>query len=82
MHVRGDKITVRPDMDLVLEGRSELRRPGMVVGADRIEYDQTQDRLRAEGDVRVNRQGNVFQGPRVELQATASPAASNHRSTV
>ena len=68
VHVRGDKITVRPDMDLVLEGRSELRRPGMVVGADRIEYDQTQDRLRAEGDVRVNRQGNVFQGPLVELQ--------------
>lgn len=68
-HVSAERISARPDMDLVLEGQAEIRRPGMVVRAERIEYDQTQDKLRAEGGVRVNRQGNVFEGTRLELQA-------------
>lgn len=68
VHVSGEHITVRPDMDLRIDGQAELRRPGLVIGADRMAYDQTEDRVRAEGQVHVNRQGNAFQGPRVELQ--------------
>lgn len=67
-HVSGERLTVRPDMDLVLEGDAQLRRPGLMVGADRIEYDQTQENLRAQGKVHINRQGAMFQGPRLELQ--------------
>jgi LPS-assembly protein len=69
IHVSGERITARPDMDLVLEGQAMIRRPGMVVRAGRIYYDQTEDALRAEGGVSVNRQGNLFQGPRLQLQA-------------
>lgn len=67
-HVRGERITVRPDTDLVLEGKAEFRRPGLTIGADRVEFDQTGDKVSAQGHVRVNRNGTVFQGPRVELQ--------------
>ena len=68
VHVSGERIQVRPDMDLVLEGQAQLRRPGLVIGADRLTYDQTQDRVRAEGQVLLSRQGTVMQGPSVELQ--------------
>ena len=68
VHVSGERLSARPDMDLVLEGQATLRRPGLVIEANRLEYDQTQDRIRAEGGVHINRQGNVFEGPRVELQ--------------
>jgi len=68
MHLDASRIDMRPDMDAVLEGDVVLRKPGMVVRADRLEYDQTQERVKAEGHVRVTRQGNRFEGPRAELQ--------------
>ncbi len=68
MHLDASRIEMRPDMDAVLEGDVVLRKPGMVVRADRLDYDQTQERVKAEGHVRVTRQGNRFEGPRAELQ--------------
>lgn len=69
VHIRSDDITLRPDLDLVLEGHVQLRRPGLTVKADHLEYDQTQDEMRARGQVKINRQGSVFQGPSLQLQA-------------
>lgn len=66
--LEAERIRARPDLDLVLEGAVVLRRPGMVLRAERVEYDQTRDHVNAQGDVRVNRQGNRFEGPAVELQ--------------
>ncbi len=68
MYLDADRIRMRPDMDAVLEGHVVLRKPGMVVRADRLDYDQTQDRMKAEGNVRFSRQGNHFEGPSAELQ--------------
>ncbi len=68
MHLDARRIDIRPDMDAVLEGDVVLRKPGVVVWADRLDYDQTQEKVKAEGHVRVNRQGNRFEGPRAELQ--------------
>ena len=67
-HVEADKVRARPDLDLVLDGRVVLRKPGMVVRADRLEYDQTREHLSAQGHVQVNRGGNRFEGPSAELQ--------------
>lgn len=67
-HVSAQRMTLQTDTDLVLEGNAQLRRAGMVMHAERIEYDQSQAMVRAEGQVRVNRQGNVFEGPRLNLQ--------------
>ncbi|MFM8864790.1 MAG: LPS-assembly protein LptD [Limnohabitans sp.] len=68
LHIGAERITMRPDMDTLLEGGVELRKPGLVVRADRLEYDQTQDRMKAQGQVRVSRQGHRFDGPSAELQ--------------
>ena len=60
MQIDAERIRMRPDMDAELEGDVLLRRPGMAVRADRLEYDQTRERVKAEGRVRINRQGNVL----------------------
>ena len=74
-HVEAERMQARPDMDLLLEGQAVLRKPGLVIRADRIEYDQTQDRMKAQGHVRVNQMGNVFEGPQAELQLDAFEGA-------
>lgn len=66
--VGGEQITARPDMDLVIEGQATVRRPGLSIKAERIEYDQTRDIVNATGHVRVSRDGSMFEGPRVKLQ--------------
>lgn len=63
-----EQIRVRPDMDLVLDGNALIRRPGIVLRANRIEYDQSQDRVKAAGRVRISQQGNIFEGPSAQLQ--------------
>ncbi|MFM7025072.1 MAG: LPS-assembly protein LptD [Limnohabitans sp.] len=68
LHLDATRIDARPDMDLVLEGNALIRRPGMVLRADRIEYDQSQDRVKATGHVRIHQQGNLFEGPSAQLQ--------------
>jgi len=67
----GDILSGRPDLDMVIEGRSELRRGDTVIRADRIEYYQPEDRVKARGQVRVNRAGNLFEGPELELKVDA-----------
>jgi LPS-assembly protein len=67
--VSGQRIDARPDLDLVIEGDATLRKQGLNVRAQRIEYDQSQDTLKAQGQVRIMREGNVFEGPSLKLQA-------------
>lgn len=66
--VKGEQITARPDMDLVIQGRANIRRPGLAVSADRVNYDQTQDVVDATGQVRVSRETSVFMGPHLNLK--------------
>jgi len=69
IYIEGQAITARPDMDMVIEGNARLRRAGLAVQADRIEYDQTQDTVKAQGQVRISREGDRFEGPSLTLQA-------------
>ena len=66
--VDGDQITARPDMDLVIDGQATVRRPGLAIKADNIVYDQSRDIVNASGHVRLNRDGSMFEGPRLQLQ--------------
>lgn len=68
MFLLGERITGRPDLETVVEGQAEMRKPGTVIKADRLEYDASTDRAKATGNVRINRGGNVFEGPLLELQ--------------
>lgn len=58
----------RPELDAAAEGEVELEREGLVLQADRLTYDQVEDRARASGNVRVRRPGQSFWGPALELQ--------------
>jgi LPS-assembly protein len=64
----GDSLTGQIDLQTVIDGNAELRRPGTVVRADRLTYDAPDDTARAQGKVRVNREGNVFEGDELELK--------------
>ena len=67
----GERLFGRPELETVLEGHAELRRGDLVIKADRLEYDQPTDLAKARGDVRINRAGNVYEGPLLELKIDA-----------
>ncbi len=64
----GDRMSGRTDLESVVEGNVELRRGNTVIRADRLEYYQPSDQARARGNVYINRAGNVFEGPELELK--------------
>ena len=67
--VSGQLLQGRPDLDLVIQGEARLRRSGLTLSAQRIEFDQSQNTLQAIGQVRIVREGSVFEGPHLILQA-------------
>ncbi|HMN21683.1 MAG TPA: LPS-assembly protein LptD [Ottowia sp.] len=69
--VRGDRIEGRAGLETTIEGHAELRRPGLVLRADRLSHDERTNRARAQGDVRVNLKGNRYGGTEGELQLDA-----------
>jgi LPS-assembly protein len=66
--VDGDRISGRPDLETVVEGHASLRRGDTVIHADRLEYYQPDDLTKAQGNVRVNQGGNVYEGPELQLK--------------
>ncbi|MDI1246297.1 MAG: LPS-assembly protein LptD [Rhodoferax sp.] len=66
--VSGQRITGRQDLETVVEGKAMLRRGDMVIQADQLEYNQPTDVAKARGHVRINRAGNVYEGPLLELR--------------
>lgn len=67
----GDRIYGRPDLETTSEGNAEMRRGDIVIRADRLDYDQPTDLAKARGNVHVNRAGNVYEGPLLELKVDA-----------
>jgi LPS-assembly protein len=68
VHVSGQGIKARSDLDLLIQGDAIIRKQGLIIRSDRIEYDQANDTLKAEGSVRITREGNLFEGPSLNLQ--------------
>jgi LPS-assembly protein len=69
--VSGDTITGRTDLETVVEGHAMLRKADLVIKADRLEYFQPTDLARARGNVHINRAGNTYDGPLLELRVDA-----------
>jgi LPS-assembly protein len=67
----GERIYGRPDLETTSEGNAEMRRGDIVIRADRLDYDQPTDLAKARGNVHVNRAGNVYEGPLLELKVDA-----------
>ncbi|MEY4712186.1 MAG: hypothetical protein RIS88_1636 [Pseudomonadota bacterium] len=70
-HMEGDGITGRTELDTRIEGNAVLRRGDTVIRADRIDYRQPDDLARASGNVRINRAGDRYEGPLLELKVDA-----------
>lgn len=66
--VYGDRVSGRPDLDTLIDGNAELRRGATSIRADRIEYYQPDDQVKSRGNVRINRAGNRFEGPELEIK--------------
>jgi len=64
----GRSVHGTPDINAVIEGDAQLRRGDTVINADRLEYYAPDDLAKAQGNVRINRAGNVFEGPEVQLK--------------
>ncbi|MDD2713781.1 MAG: LPS-assembly protein LptD [Simplicispira sp.] len=69
--VTGDHITGQPDVQAIIEGNAELRRADTVVRAQRMEYSVPNDLAKANGKVRINRAGDVYEGSALELYVNA-----------
>ncbi len=61
----------RPDRDTALDGSVVLRKDDTVIRADHLRYDHVEDRVQASGQVRINRKGDIFEGPLLDLQLDA-----------
>ena len=66
--VTGDAIHGTPDLETIVEGHAQLRRGDTVIRADQLEYYAPDDQARARGNVHINRNGNVFEGPVLQLK--------------
>ncbi len=70
-YLYGERASGRTDLETVLEGNAVLRRGDLVVRADRLEHNQLDDLAKASGNVYINRAGNVYEGPQLELKVDA-----------
>ena len=69
--IQSDRMTGQTDLQTHMEGNVSIRRGGLLIRADQVDYDQTQDRVRAQGNVYLNRDGNTYLGERLNLQVDA-----------
>ncbi|WP_291114889.1 LPS assembly protein LptD [Hydrogenophaga sp.] len=65
--VRGDRIEGQTDSVTTVEGNAELRRHDTVIRADRLEFDQRDSEAKATGNVLINRNGDRFEGPELQI---------------
>jgi LPS-assembly protein len=64
----GERASGRTDLDTLVEGDAEFRRGDMVIRADQLEYYQPDDLAKARGNVHINRAGNTYEGPMLEMK--------------
>jgi LPS-assembly protein len=65
--VLSDRMSGRPDDQVRLEGNAQLRRTGVVLRADTIDYAHTLDLAQVQGHVQLRRDGHVYEGTEGQL---------------
>ena len=70
--VAADRIAGQTDVELVAEGNVELRKRNSSLHSDRLTYRQPVEEIEAEGKVRLSRDGDRVQGPRMRMQMEES----------
>lgn len=69
--LQATRVTGQTEAQTTLEGHATLRRAGLVISAEEMRYDQLTDTAQAQGQVRINRAGNVYEGRKLELRVDA-----------
>ena len=69
--LQSDSLNGRPDLQTVLDGQVSIRRGDLLLKADQVDYDQVEDFAKARGNVYINRAGNVYQGPALDIHLDA-----------
>lgn len=63
-----DRIHGRNDVEMIAEGAAELRKVGTNLSADKLTYWHLDDEVEALGNVRLERDGDVFTGPQLKMR--------------
>ncbi len=64
----GEQLSGRPDREVSMQREVEITRGPTVINADTVHYDIVDDRVDADGNVNVVREGNRFRGTRLRLK--------------
>ena len=70
-YLQSDTLSGRPDLETRLDGQVVIRRGDILLKADKVDYDQVEDFAKARGNVYINRSGNVYEGPALDIQIDA-----------
>ena len=62
-YVTADRVEGVADREVTAEGRAELRKGDVTIGADRLKYLSASEDVEAVGHVRIQRRGDVIEGP-------------------
>ena len=65
--LQSDTLDQQSSLETTLEGQVVLRRGELLIRADKVEYDQSDDLAKARGNVYINRGGIVYEGPEANL---------------
>jgi LPS-assembly protein len=66
--IEANQIAGATDVRVDVTGNAELRRGGLSIKADSLSYVDSTDTARATGDVRIQRDGNRYTGPELEIE--------------
>ncbi len=66
--IRAMQIQGHQDIETEAVGEAELRQWGRAVTADRLRYDKPDDELYAQGNVRIDQNSDIVEGPELKLQ--------------
>lgn len=66
--ISAERMRGRSDVEMVAEGAAEMRRIGTVVNADKLTYWNLDDEVEAIGNVRLERDKDVFSGPSLRMR--------------
>lgn len=66
-YVTADRVEGVADREVTAEGKAELRKGDVTIGADRLKYLSATEDVEAVGNVRIQRRGDVIEGPSLKF---------------
>ncbi|MGV3742059.1 MAG: LPS-assembly protein LptD [Burkholderiaceae bacterium] len=66
--LEAEKMSGRPEREVILEENVEITRGTTVLNADKATYDVVEDQVEAYGDIRIRREGDRFTGKELKLK--------------